>query len=433
MLARVASQMSWPTILWSMNAAVCFTLAAINFLIWLSARSKWGHLLFSTGAVATAVVASLELVAMHATSAEEFGSVIRWAHIPFCILIVSIVWFARIYLQAGRQWLAWTVTGVRLFALIPNFLATYNLNYKSYSGFETVRFLGENVNIFIGTVNPWVFIGRASSLLLLIFLVDASITVWRRGERRRALFLGGSLIFCVLVAAGDGVLMENHLLHIPYVVSYSFLGLMICMAYDLSRDVLRASRLVNELRESEERLALAADAAKLGLWVRDFTSEEIWASDRWRGLFGFAPAERIVFEKIVQRIHPEDRGLFSQNFAKALSGEGNYEMECRLALPGGQTRWIASRGRVEFNDAGKPRLLRGVSVDITGRKQNEIEVQVQRDELTHLSRVTMLGELSGSMAHELNQPLTAILYNAQAALALLRQQPVDVNEIREAL
>ena len=188
--------------LWSMNAAVCLTLAAINFLVWLNARNRWEYLLFTCAAVATADVAMMELYGMHAKSPESFAELLRWAHIPFCVLVISLVWFARIYLRAGRLWLAWTVTGVRLFALIPNFLATYNLNFATVTRLDHFRFWGEDICALVGTPNPLVIVGRGSSLLLLVFLIDASITVWRRGERRKALFVGGSLIFCILVAAG---------------------------------------------------------------------------------------------------------------------------------------------------------------------------------------------------------------------------------------
>ena len=82
-------------------------------------------------------------------------------------------------------------------------------------------------------------------------------------------------------------------------------------------------------------------------------------------------------------------------------------------------RWIAGRGHVEFNGDGQPVRMRGASVDITKRKQAELEAARHRNELAHLSRVTMLGELSGSLAHELNLPLSAILSNAQAAQQFL--------------
>ena len=77
-------------------------------------------------------------------------------------------------------------------------------------------------------------------------------------------------------------------------------------------------------------------------------------------------------------------------------------------LPDGQLRWIAGRGLVEFDADGQPARMFGCSLDITRRKQAELEAACHRNEMAHLSRVTMLGELSGSIAHELTQPLSAI-------------------------
>ncbi|HEY5705858.1 MAG TPA: ATP-binding protein [Terrimicrobiaceae bacterium] len=96
-------------------------------------------------------------------------------------------------------------------------------------------------------------------------------------------------------------------------------------------------------------------------------------------------------------------------------------------------RWIAAQGRVEFAADRRPLRMRGVSIDITARRLAEQEVQERRAELTHLSRVAMLGELSGSLAHELNQPLTAILSNAQAAQRFLARPQINRAELEEIL
>ena len=96
-------------------------------------------------------------------------------------------------------------------------------------------------------------------------------------------------------------------------------------------------------------------------------------------------------------------------------------------------RWLAARSHIEFNNRGLPLRMHGVSIDITRRKHAELDVQRQRNELAHLSRVTMLGELSGSLAHELNQPLAAILSNAQAAQRFLAREDSDLAEVRDIL
>jgi len=110
-----------------------------------------------------------------------------------------------------------------------------------------------------------------------------------------------------------------------------------------------------------------------------------------------------------------------------------YRCDYRVLLPDGQLRWIAGLGHVEFNGAGQPVRMRGASLDITKRKQAEEQAERQRNEMAHLSRVSTLGELSGSIAHELNLPLSSILSNAQAAQRVLAHGDADLAELRDIL
>ena len=119
--------MSWVTLLWSMDAALCFTLAGICLLVWSRQRQGWVHLLFSCSAVAAGVIAMLELTSMRAETTAQYGALLRWAHLPVWMLIVSLVCFVRLYLRAGRPWLAWSICGLRTVALVLNFIFTPNL------------------------------------------------------------------------------------------------------------------------------------------------------------------------------------------------------------------------------------------------------------------------------------------------------------------
>jgi len=104
-----------------------------------------------------------------------------------------------------------------------------------------------------------------------------------------------------------------------------------------------------------------------------------------------------------------------------------------LILPDGIVRWMSTRGSVHFDDAGKPARLLGISMDITARKQAELDAERDRAELSHLSRVALMGEMSASIAHELNQPLAGILSNAAAGQRFIDRGDVDSREIRELL
>ncbi|MYN40953.1 PAS domain-containing protein [Duganella sp. FT109W] len=208
-------------------------------------------------------------------------------------------------------------------------------------------------------------------------------------------------------------------------------------AIELGQALRNAAASVREARaasqESEQRLLLAADAAHLGIWIRDLKRQEIWLSDQWRALFGFAAGQPVGLADLLARVHADDRAAVQRTLDNAELGVPRYEMEYRITLPDGAQRWIGSHGSVETDAAGRPALVRGVSLDITARKQAELDALQRQKEVTHLSRVAVLGELSGALAHELNQPLTAILSNAQAARRFLERQPPDLAEVDEIL
>jgi PAS domain S-box-containing protein len=397
--------MSWVTIIWAMIASACLTLALVHVLVWWRRREARANLFFALTAVAAAVFAGFELWMMRAETPDAFGVAMRWAHVPGWVLIVSLVGFVRLYLRAGRLWLAWTVCGVRTLSLILNFVCTPNLNYREITALDHVSFLGETVAVAKGVPNPWMLIAHLSLLLLVIFVADAAISVWQRGDRRRALLVGGSIIFFVVTGSSQVILTFWGIIHEPITVSLFYMGIVAAMGYELSQDLLRAAGLSDDLRESQQRMALATHAANLGIWVRDLVREEIWASDKWRELFGFEKSELLDFHWILKRLHPEDREAVSRTLAKALSGEGAYETEYRVVLSDGRMRWIASRGDVEFDAAGKPILMRGASLDITTRKQAEEVahnlsgrlIQAQEEEQMRLAR-DLHDDLSQSLA-----------------------------------
>jgi PAS domain S-box-containing protein len=187
------------------------------------------------------------------------------------------------------------------------------------------------------------------------------------------------------------------------------------------------------LKESEERITFAAASANIGLWQFNAKTNELWATEHCRALFGLSKDLPLTRDTALSTIHPEDRKLAIAALREA-QGEGQaVRNEVRVVLPDGQIRWVRVRAQVHADERGSSHLFSGVFIDITEQKVAEAEAALQRQEVTHLVRVSTLGELSGAIAHEINQPLTAILSNAQAALHLLRQTAPDLNEVRQAL
>ena len=434
--------MSWVTIIWSMVASACLTLAVIYFRVWWSNRPARANLFFAMAAVSTAAFTLCELRQMKAGTSAELLSAMRWTHISLLGVLVSSTWFVLFYLGAGRRWLAWTVSGLRVFYLLVAFLIWGNVNYLAITSLHPVPFLGDSVTAFKGIRNPWMLFGYSTMVLILIFVADASVMAWRRGDRRRALLIGGSVELFLLLGTVQAWLVHWAGLPVPVLISPFYLGLVLVMASALSRDVLRASQLVHELqtseaglRESEARMSLAVDAADLGIWIRAQARNEIWANHKWRELFAFEPSERLEFDAILRRLHPDDRDGLRHAQAMAFAGAdgGRYQTDYRLLLPDGTTRWISSQGRVDFDPTGQPVLIRGTARDVTARKQAEQETQLLRQEIAHAGRVSLMGQLATGLAHEINQPLASILRNAEAAELFLQHPSPDLDEIRAIL
>jgi PAS domain S-box-containing protein len=188
------------------------------------------------------------------------------------------------------------------------------------------------------------------------------------------------------------------------------------------------------LRRSEAKLEEAQRVAHVGYWERDLDTDRITSSDETCRIFGLTPGEgTITLAAMLERVHPEDRPIWSRAAAEAVQGASCYDLEYRVVRPNGELRVIHSQGDLTRDASGRPRSLFGTIQDITERKQAAEALREVQMELAHANRVTTMGQLTASIVHEVNQPIAAALTNAQAALRWLGAQPPNVEEVRQAL
>src|SRR5882724_9602858 len=375
--------MSWITVIWSMNAGACLTLAAFYGAVWSKQRENRVYLLFSCSAAAAAAISAFELWMMHAWTVEQYQLLLRWIHMPTWVLIVSFVAFVRLYLQAGRAWLAWSIYSLRTLILILNFSFPQGINFRTVSDIRHFSWAGETVAVPVGAPNPWGLLSQVSLLLLLIFSVDAAITVWRRGDRRRALLVGGSMIFGAVLAWHVPLVIWG-IIEVPFFLGFTYTAIVAAMAYELSSDMVRAARLTRELELSEKRFNLAADSANLGMWEWDLEKDEIWVTPTRRKQLGFSASGKITFEELISRWHEDDRDKVRQAVNDAIQKGKDYQAEFRVVRADGSMQWVSARGKVQVDEHGKPKRLTGISLDITARKEAEVLAQQQRSELERL-------------------------------------------------
>jgi two-component system sensor kinase FixL len=430
----------WLTALWLMVAAGCFTLAAVHGQVWLRQRTAKGSAAFAVLAASVGLAALFEWRFMKAATPEEFGRMLWWFQFPIWSGIVALVLFVRHYLMAGRAWLGWLVIGTRTVCVVVNLFSPVNLNFVRIDALTSFDALGETVAVPVGVPSPWLLLAHLSLLALLVFLGDAVIGLWRRGERRRATTTALGLFIFLLAATSSVVLSFWGVTRSPSFVTLFFLPIVVLLGLELSFELIRAVQLAAALQEkdialrgSEVKLALAADAADAGLWSFARDSGRLWATPRALSMFNLAADREHRVHDVLSAIHPDDRQRVRQAFDRAMRDGDRSSVEYRVLKPDGQLRWYASVGGAPdaaMNDAVS---LMGATIDITDRKRAEDETARQRIALEHLSRVATLAELSGALAHELNQPLAIIMSNAEAAQRLLARPDADLDEIRAIL
>jgi two-component system, LuxR family, sensor kinase FixL len=418
-----------------MVAAVCLTLGLLELRIGLARPVDAARLLFALSAFATAAECGIELALMRAESPPQFQGLLTWGDYLVALMATSLTAFIWFYFRSGNRWLALAVPCVWVIALVPDLVPggadTIYLEITNVPLIQT--FGGASYHVAEGRPNPWNAFVYVGVVILFVFVVDASVRLARRGNPRRATIIGGSVGLWMLLTGIHSALVETGTVRLPYMISLSFLVIVLAMSFELTSDVSAAARLGRRLQDSERRMDHASAAVGLGMWSWDLNTHEGWSSTKARSLLGFSESEPFTEARFMDLVHPDDRDNVRHAVGSSMTNEQDFEVTFRLPADRGETRWISAYGRVERKATGKPILLRGVVQDISARRRSEIELQHLQGQLSHTSRVSMMGQLATAIAHELQQPLGAILRNAEAAELFLEHDPPNLDELHAIL
>jgi PAS domain S-box-containing protein len=186
------------------------------------------------------------------------------------------------------------------------------------------------------------------------------------------------------------------------------------------------------LRESEQRFRNMADAAPVMIWVSGPDKGFTFFNKTWLDFTG-RPLEQELGNGWAASVHPEDLDRSIAIFSSSFDARQDFQVECRLRRADGEYRWVLCMGVPRFEPGGAFAGYIGSDIDVTDQKHAEATVRRNLDEVAHLNRVAAMGELTASMAHEISQPLAAILSNAQAASRFLGGESPDLAQVRECL
>lgn len=416
-----------------MVSAVCLTLGLIYIVVWAGRREDWAKVCFAVTAVGVAALALFELLLMQASSVEAYARLHRWGHVSVFFIIIGLVSFVRLYFRAGAWSLLWLIVALRCAVLAANYFSPVSASFLEITSLESFPLFGEVVNVPVGIANPWSRLAEISLVLVALFTLQAALEIWRRNEprdRQRAAVIGSAVVLFFSFALANALLVHHSPASVPYFLSMAFMVVVLAMTYELSIDIRHASETVRELDKSKARVELAAESAGVGFWEYDAEHDRFWVTDRVRELFGFDPHQQLDMAVWLDRVHPDDREVADKSATEFIAQGNPFRLDYRVRRPAGEVRWVTAQGR-QAAKAG--RIFHGLTMDVTAQHESEHERSQLRDQLAHSGRVTMLGQMAASLAHELNQPLGAILRNAEAAQLLLDVESPDLAELREIL
>ncbi len=205
----------------------------------------------------------------------------------------------------------------------------------------------------------------------------------------------------------------------------------------VSANALARKRADQELRESEARLSLAADAAAVGLWRLDLATKAYWVTKKTRELFAFGTDEVVTFDRVLNLVHPEDRELVRQKVQQVLESKGEVQVEYRILQPDGRVQWMHSRGRVHCDGSGQPDYLMGVTVDATPRKQAEEALRASEQRFRILAESSLVGTyvLQDGRYQYVNPAMAGVFGYSAAEMTGMRPseivQPSDQSMVAE--
>jgi PAS domain S-box-containing protein len=203
--------------------------------------------------------------------------------------------------------------------------------------------------------------------------------------------------------------------------------------YGAGHDIDDQKRAEQALRRSESYLAEAQRLSHTGSAAYNETKILYWSEETFR-IFGFDPLQGIPSREAVwQRIHPDDVDRMNENIERGVREKRSFTNAFRLILPDGLGKYIESINHPVFSASGELLEIVGTPVDVTERKRADEAYREAQLELAHANRVATMGQLTASITHEVNQPITAAVTYASAARRFLSAEPPNLREVDDAL
>jgi PAS domain S-box-containing protein len=369
----------------------------------------------------------------HARSVSAYASLLQWEVLFVYTLLVPMIWFVYVRLGTARRWLAGIISLIWTMLLVINFASPGSLVYLQIDTLvQHETYLGESFAVALGTPNPWNELANLGVLLIIFYTLDAALRSWRQGVRLPAVNTGGSIVTFLLFAGIQTMLVDHGVIATPYTVSFSFLAIVAALSYELVANVVHVRHYEQQLALGEERWQIFLANVELAVVEIDAAGNINFVNPFLEHITGYTSAD-LIGRLASDLVAPAERKEFASRLQEAFqTGPRPRSTWTLLSATGEPRKLLWSTVRINHPD-GSPAGIFSIGEDITEQLKTQMDLHNAQREMERLARANMLGELTSALAHELNQPLTAILSNAQAARRFMQHAPPDMEEVREII
>lgn len=382
------------------------------------------HLWFALMCSAIAAYVIAKAGAYQSGSAAMLVSQRRWELSFAVMLFMFFPWFVREYTGRRSPWLPAGFTLLMAAVLMANLLLPYGVGYMRLPEFSVLSLpWGERVadlGVPRRQQSAWFQIGRMGMILVLIYGLHASWRQYRHGERRRALTLAIAIaIFLAMVLFNQ--LVNHGIVDFIHTAEFGFLALLLVMNQSLAYDE----------RKFEQRMQEVLDNMPAVVYLKDLHGRYLLVNRQFRETFDLGnPA---VKGKTDYDFLPKDQAdTLRANDRRVMHERSALKFDESIEVGGVLRHYITCKFPILAPD-GSLTAMGGTSMDVTDARRLEVERDSLREQVLHADRVARISTLSTSLAHELSQPLTAMLSNAQAGLRFLDQDAPALDEFRDIL
>lgn len=407
-------------------------LGLLHCLLWFRNRSL-KYLLSTTMAISAGFCALLELGMLRSSEISNYQLLLQFQNLVVFILLMCIVWLVDIQLGTTRRWLAYLITAMWSMGLVINFLTPGSLVFESITELkQQTVFWGEQFTVASGVENPWVWLVNIATLLILVYVVDAAIRAWREGDKQSAIVIGGGVVVFLLFGLIHSILVDSGILDSPYMVSFAYLAMVMAMSYDLVSDAVRVPQLMLEAQANEKRWSDLLENVQLAVVGFDARGHINYSNPFFRQITGYS-GQDLHQRAITTLMPPEEAEEAKQRIQRAAEAGPRPHAKWPVVCKSGEQRQFVWSSVRQQNSDGSYAGIITIGSDITEQLKAQKALQQSQHELERLTRASVLGELASALAHELNQPLAAILSNSQAALRFMDNDQFNVEELKEIL